>query len=709
MQRCILIFSILLSPLALPAPAQESPFLDNRLFRHLRNEVSGEIAYDHLRTLVQFHAPDGGSRGFREEAAWVEKKAREVGLTDVRYIPLKFKGAAWTPLAAELWMLEPEEVKLASYQEVATTVIDYSPSTDITAELVDVGEGTRESDYAGKEVKGKIALAGGPPETVRREAVTNRGALGIVSYATSRAFRYERPDQVHWLRFRAPKAGEAAPPPGISISQRTAVWLRSLLRPEARRAPGVPENAPEPAPAVVRVRMRIEAEQPAESTQGIVEGYIRGAGGSPAVVLTAHMQEEKTSANDDRSGVASMIEIARALTRLIREGKIQRPRRDIRFWWVNEFDSEYQYFSEHPEERSRMLANINQDMVGALQSAGSREQHVTRTPASRASFLSDVVEGIVTAMVDGNTSFLATAPQTLGRSLYTRPVISRLGTRERYAARVVPYFDSTDHHVFNEGIIGVPGVTFTNWPDEYIHSTDDDLWQIDRTQLQRNALVVAAATLYLANAGDKEVREMAGYIAAAGHQRIWRDLQNGLNLVRHAARDGCVKALESAYWEAENLVRQAVVREARALASLSAFEVPASGWERTRQALLNEEPAYLAQLVELYGLTTGHRPPGRAQPTDADKKCGARVPQNAATVQQYLDRRDNMKSVPGIHPLMRYEVLNFIDGKNSCLEIYRAVRAEALAAGAWYYGQVTVEDVIKVLESAVEAQMIAWK
>ncbi|MBI5379927.1 MAG: right-handed parallel beta-helix repeat-containing protein, partial [Nitrospirae bacterium] len=36
----------------------------------------------------------------------------------------------------------------------------------------------------------------------------------------------------------------------------------------------------------------------------------------------------------------------------------------------------------------------------------------------------------------------------------------------------------------NEAPIGVPAITFTNWPDNYIHTSDDDLWNIDRTQLQ---------------------------------------------------------------------------------------------------------------------------------------------------------------------------------------------------------------------------------
>ena len=58
-----------------------------------------------------------------------------------------------------------------------------SESADVTAELVDVGEGTKESDYAGKDVKGKIVLVSASPGAVQDLAVGKFGAAGIVSYA----------------------------------------------------------------------------------------------------------------------------------------------------------------------------------------------------------------------------------------------------------------------------------------------------------------------------------------------------------------------------------------------------------------------------------------------------------------------------------------------------------------------------------------------
>src|SRR5439155_12860232 len=110
---------------------------------------------------------------------------------------------------------------------------------------------------------------------------------------------------------------------------------------------------------------------------------------------------------------------------------------------------------------------------------------------------------------------------------FSRPIFSHLGTREPFHAQAVPYFDSTDHMVFNDPWVGVPGTTLTNWPDEYIHSSGDDLWQIDATQIKRNAYVVAATAWWLATAGPADSSTLAGYVAARAAGRLARDLSTG--------------------------------------------------------------------------------------------------------------------------------------------------------------------------------------
>ena len=47
-----------------------------------------------------------------------------------------------------------------------------------------------------------------------------------------------------------------------------------------------------------------------------------------------------------------------------------------------------------------------------------------------------------------------------------------------------------------------------------------------------------------------------------------------------------------------------------------------------------------------------------------------------------------------------------MDGRRSYADIYRAVSGEADAAGTWYYGIVTADDVTAYLDSAVKAGIV---
>ncbi len=79
------------------------------------------------------------------------------------------------------------------------------------------------------------------------------------------------------------------------------------------------------------------------------------------------------------------------------------------------------------------------------------------------------------------------------------------------------------------------------------------------------------------------------------------------------------------------------------------------------------------------------------------------------TVKDYFDKRDKVRFRSNLHGLMRDEVFSFVDGQRSYYDIYKAVYAEAAAAGSWYYGTVTLNDVTGLLDAAVEAQALSLK
>jgi hypothetical protein len=711
MQRQLQFFS-LLPCLLIPSwlYAQQSPFLPEDTYTKLVNEISGDIAYDNLRSLVMYHAVSGGAEDFQKEADWVLARAKGYGLEDVKFIAqpawhfsAKELDGNWTLKGGELWLLEPKPMKLGDVRETPLSVADNSPTADITAELIDVGEGVMESDYAGKEVAGKVVLAYGRVDKAKELACWQRGAVGIVSYHSQRVAAWtDFPDQVAWTRVSPDSDGKRPTPPVFVISPRTGLMLSRWM---GGRAPShiFAEELEKPtAPPVFRVHLKVQAELTRPGRQGFVEGVIRGTTyHDQAIILTAHLQEEKTSANDDRSGCANLLEIARALNAMITDGRLPRPRRDIRFWWVNEIASEYQYFSDHPEERERILADVNQDMVGARQSLGGRVQQVSRTPYSRWGFLNDVVESIVTSLVRSNNAYLPSW-QNRNPAPYSRPIFAHLGSREPYNAQVVPYFDSTDHLVFNDAAIGIPGVDFTNWPDPYIHSTGDDLWQIDSTELQRNAVAVAAIALYLANLSDADIPIVASVVAGSARERIAHDLATGLARMTQVA----ATEKQAAYDDALNLLAQAVTRETAGLESLRRFSDAASRklLDSLTADLRLTEVNYRQRIEEWYEPLGGKE--SAAAPDEREKALAAKVPRRLGTLGEYLHNAQQIEGPKGLHSLMRWEALNYVDSKRSILDIYRAVRAESLSVGEWYYGTVRVEDIEALFADAEKKKAV---
>lgn len=689
--------------IALLAQAQQSPFLPEESYLKLVNEISGDIAYDNLRSLVMYHSTSGGAGDFEKEAQWVVERAKQYGLEDVRFIPLPAWHSSpdavdqnWTLNTGELWVVEPKMLKLGDARETPTSVADNSPSADITAQLVDVGEGTRDTDYAGKDVAGKIVLAYGPVKKVKTLACWERGAVAIVSYYSTRVNPWtDYADQVAWASVNPSKPGEKPAPPVFVVSPRTGLMLSRWL---AGRAPThiFAKESEGLAPPTLKVHLKVESTISTPGRQGLVEGFIRGTTyHDQGIVLTAHLQEEKTSANDDRSGCANLLEIARALETMIADGRLPRPKRDIRFWWTNEIAAEYAYFSEHPEERSKIIADINQDMVGAKQSLGGRVQHVSLTPWSRWSFLNDVIENVVASLVRGNNAYLASW-QNGNTAPFSRPIFAHLGSREPYNAKVVPYFDSTDHLVFNNSGVGIPGVTFTNWPDEYIHSSDDDLWQIDSTQLQRNAVAVAGAAYYLANMGEPELPKVLAVMAAAARVRLSRDLGVGIELMAQAPK----QELDSTYKDAVNLLDQAEGREVAGLETIKPYanEVMQNLLERLTSDLKLTQLNHRKRLDEWYQALGGAK--ASTALSEREKALAAQVPRNLGKPGEYLRHREEVDGPKALHELMEFEALNYVDGKRSLLDIYRVVRAESLSAGEWYYGAVNLEDIEALFKEA---------
>ena len=702
-----LIVNLVLAPALNLCAAQTTPFLSDEEIRMLSNEISGDRAFEHIRWLTHWHR-DSGMEGYFKARDYVMQAAREAGVDEVRFVEQKLEGPNYTARAAELWMVEPVELKLADIAEHAVYLADMSRDADVTAELVDIGDGTEEA-LKGLDVKGKLVLTNGPPQRAVETAVGKRGAVGVVTYQTSEnRSPYDHPDQVAWQRI------DWRPPAGTRgtfafvLSPRKGDTLRRILQTNAVQdffATGKPARG-----GRVKLRAKVDTDMgEAPGRTGFVEAVIRGTRpGVQQVVLTAHLQEEQGSANDDGSGCGNLLELARVYSKLIKEGKMKRPLRDLRFWWTDEIYSEYQLFREHPEEMKKILANVHQDMTGANLAMGSRVQHLIFAPHSRTSYLDAIFESVGTYLIHTNNGYLAASRQGGLPRPHTRPLYSTRGTRQGYNARFVPHFGSSDHLVFVEGAVGIPAVALINWDDPYIHSTDDDLFQIDQTQLRRNNFLIGALAYFLTNATDADIPLLVAETYAQGAKRLANDLQVAMQLLITDRGKG-----DGGWKRASTIVEQGVLREARALDSIRVFgggnaaEIPVD--DMKAKMISNRAP--LNELAEFYKQLNGTNPPQPAPLTDAERAASRKVPANVASLDTYLTNRQKVPFAAGgaLHGLMRTEVYNFVDGRRSYYDIYKAAYAESAAAGSWYYGTVTLEDVARLLDAAVAAGALTLK
>jgi hypothetical protein len=687
-------------------PAQTTPFLSDKEIRMLSNELSGDRAFETIRWLSHYHR-DSGMDGFFKAAEYVQQAAKEAGLEDVHFVEQQMGGPNYTAKSAELWMVEPVELKLADIAEQNVYLADGSHSADVTAELIFIGNASAAA-VKDLDVKGKIVLTSGSPGAAAQNAVYAKGALGIVTYQTSESKSIlDYPDQIAWSRIGINPPEGKEPTFAFSISPRKGETLRRILETTqvqdffatGKRAPG--------GRIVLRAKVETEIGK-APGRTGFVEAWIRGTKyHDQQIIVTAHLQEEKSSANDDGSGCANVMEIGRTIATLIKQGKIQRPLRDIRFWWTDEISSEYRYFGEHPEDIKNFLANVHQDMVGANQAIGSRVQHLIFAPYSRTSYLDAIFESIGTYVILTNNAFLSASRQGGLPRPHTRPIYSTRGTRQGYNARFIPWFGSSDHMTFLEGAVGVPAVAMINWDDDYIHSSDDDLDKIDQTQLRRNAFINGSIAYVLAFAESKDVPVIAGETFSQGLKRLANDFEVSIRLLKDYK-----DSTDDKWKESTIIIEQGVAREVRALNSARVF----AGSDKNAIRAINDladlmkkkEERLTGDLRAFYKSLRGADPKSpKLIPTElaASKK----IPVNAGPLAKYFDNRGKVQVQTSLHGLMRDETFNFVDGKRSYYDIYKAVYAEAAAAGSWYYWTVSLDDVVAVLDAAVKAEALTLK
>jgi len=510
MKRSILpfLFSLLGSVVMVTGiQAQYTPWhywtlLEPSVMDEIIGEASGETAFNTIMETGGYNKnrlADEYGDGTFYEAQFIYDKLLEYGLPGAELV--RFPGGeVWDGIKGELWEVDPMRQKLASYQDMTAMLANGSQSADVTAPLVWVGMGT-EDELDRADVAGKIVVTEGSMGGVHRAACVARGALGVVSIANSRP-NFD-PLQIPWSGIRSRGASGGETKFGFFIPPREAEVLKRRLM----------------AGEEITVHAQVETTTQPYDLQDPV-AHIPGTDPEAGeVIFSAHLFEGyvKQGAADNKSGSAGILEVARVLHTLIEEGRIPRPKRTIRFLWGPEYSGTGPWVRENRDLMENTLANINMDMVGEWLSLNKAYMRLMRTTYGQAHFINDVMENYYRYVGEANNERIQNRS---GFYKVPRRIVAPTGADEPFYYSIETHYGASDHEVFNDWGVQVPGVMMIVWPDQWYHTSGDRIDKVDPTQMKRVAVIGAAAAYTIASADDDMAMRLAGEIASNGTRRL---------------------------------------------------------------------------------------------------------------------------------------------------------------------------------------------
>jgi hypothetical protein len=201
-------------------------------------------------------------------------------------------------------------------------------------------------------------------------ALAKAGALGVISESTENR---DLVDERGWVNSFGDNGWSftkgSAPLVCFSITPRGSQTLRSLL-----------QKGP------VKVRANVDSRY-YSSVYPYVTGVIRGTGGPNAeeVLSLGHLYEQ--GAHDNATGFSSILGAAETLNRLIQQGKLSRPQRNIRILGMGECYGTIYYLEHNKDRVRRTVAAMCIDAPAGLQNLAGTENTWVMNPHSASSYV----------------------------------------------------------------------------------------------------------------------------------------------------------------------------------------------------------------------------------------------------------------------------------------------------------------------------------
>ena len=557
------------------------------MFVEVRNKIASEIssglAFEELRALHEidrwFTSP-----AFDKSARHLAARWKSFGLSSkVERFPADGRARvaswvmpyAWDVNDAVLAIDSPAALKgtvLARYRERPTALAMWSgptPKKGLVAQLVYVPDAANPNYYDTVDVRGKIVFTSVSAVSAKGLAARH-GAVGILSDFNPEP--RDLPDASFWSNAMSDDPGgwglklDESRIFGFNITPRDGLRLRDLLK----------THGPLTLRAVVDSRIY-------KGTLPAVTAVIPGLQRNEEVLAIGHAFEQ--GANDNASGVAAMLEAARALTKLIAEGALPRPRRTIRFLAVSECYTTFAYAEKYAPKMARTVAAaLCLDSVAEKQDLCRTMMAVHRPPDANASYVTAFAERLADVTFAPWRAWFRWLPRPYG----------------------------TTDNVINDPLIGPPTIYLGQYPkDLFWHTSADTLDKVDVELLAKVAEYAAAYLYVLASAGTVDALYFAALAAARAKAELSRSAALTLEACRDAgmapdaARARTVYSSEIGAWEVQSVRALLRLKEARTIRAELA---------RLSNTLLEDGQRYAGELERVLSVCRHEHPAPKPDP-----------------------------------------------------------------------------------------------
>jgi Peptidase family M28 len=524
---------------------------------------------------------------------------------------------------------------------------------------------------AGKDVKNKIVVTDGSLYRVHRIACLDSGAAGVISINSPRP--YFDPLELSWGWIGGNEEKKLDAKFAFQIPPREGVYLKNRLLDSEK----------------ITVEAKVITERQKYDIQDLtccIPGTDTAAG---EIIFSAHLFEGyvKQGGNDDISGCAAILEVARTLNTLINEGRLARPKRTIRFLWGPEFSGTGPWVKANKALMEKTLCNINMDMVGEWLSKNKSFMCLERTTYGNPHYVNDVVENYYRFVGEGNRERIQ------NRSHYyavPNRIVAPTGADEPFYYSVEIHYGASDHEVFNDWAVRVPGIMMIAWPDQWYHTSGDHADKSDPTQLKRTVIIGAASAYTIAIADENIAIKILGEIISNSQNRLGHQLARGIEIINDSNPD----SLSYSFATAISYVEAAAANEINTLSTVSELAPGNSvvvGYIKTHQSGIEKLSKNLQSTLTEHAKVIAKQKNARfsyLKLTGIEKKAASIIPRTTKKVKEngYGGYWDILRNIPATlkekYPYERRnigdigELQLLIDGKRSILEIKKMLDAQ---------------------------------